>query len=168
MTYRGRDPGERAEHEVATAGVPHDPRRHVDSPNVDDGREHRLHEHRAQSLAVVDAILQTQDSGIGAKVRPQRVRGCLGVGRLDAEEHYVGITRGLRVGGRGNPDGLAAIRPFDDQPIACDRIRLRRPPNQCDRGTGPGEHAVVEAAHGAGAQYRNARPTGMILHATLV
>ena len=100
------------------------PRRHVYSPNVDDGREHRLHKHRAQSLAIVHAILQTQDSGIGAKVRPQRARGCLGIGRLDAEEHYVGVTRGLRVGGRGNPDRLASICPFDNEPIARDRIRL--------------------------------------------
>ena len=146
-----------AEHEIAAAGVPHDARAVHVGTDVHHRGEHGLGQHGPQALGVVDAILQAGHDGVGSEVRREAPGRRVRVGRLHAHEHDLRIAHVRDVGRRAHPDRLASIGPLDDEPVAPDRLDVRRAADQRHRHAGAREHAAVVAADRAGAEYRDAQ-----------
>ena len=116
----------------------------------------------AHPLDVVDAVLQAHDDGAGAQQRRDLPGRGVGVTRLHAEEHDVGIADRFRTGVGVDAHAVLHTDTVEQQSVAADRVHVRGAPDQCDRRARFGQLRAEIAADGAGAEDDGTRPGGVL------
>ena len=128
------------------------------------GRDHIERHHSGQhapprqSLAqhrdIADAVLQTDDDGVGGRMLCDDVGDPCGIGALDRDQHHAGIAEDRGIIGqrqlvRGNPP-LKTLKTRQPQPVGCDLFDHARACQQRDAAARGSIHAADKAADAAG------------------
>ena len=110
---------------------------------------------RAQTLRIVDAVLQAEDRCVRPQVAGQRTTGSFRIGRLHANQHQVrrreggGVERGLR--------GQVAFETLhvQQQAMGIDGVDMRLPADEGHVVAGPEQQAAIVTSDGSGADDRD-------------
>src|ERR1700719_2017205 len=117
------------------------------------GRDHFLWQQRAQSVRVLDAVLQRQHHRIRCKMRLDGSRTTFGVGGLHAKEHELRAPHYAHFSACRDANAFVEGFRFEPEPLTLARLDELRAPNQQHIVSGARQLEAVVAAHGTRTHY---------------
>ena len=147
--------GRGADGEVAAAVMPDMAGPGHLAADIDDDGNDGVAGDRAQTLRIVDAVLQAENGCFRPQVSGQRPAGLFGIGRLHANQHQIGRGE-RRCIGRG-PGGQVAFESLgvQQQAVGVDGVDMRLPADERHVMPGPQQQSSIVASDRSGADDRD-------------
>ena len=147
--------GRGADGEVAAAVMPDVAGPGHLAADIDDYGNDGVAGDRAQTLRIVDAVLQAENGCFRPQASGERPAGLLGIGRLHANQHQIGrgergcVGRGL--GGQVSFESLGV----EQQAMGIDGVDMRLPADERHVMPGPQQQSPIVASDRSGADDRD-------------